>query len=438
MRRVASGSNDRLPPCLTAERQWSKYLLSARSSASVCLIVLTVYLLSSPLALADSEQVPAASSIGADGVRFKSDDEKLELRLRARIEGEFAIFGSNDALESRVGLLEDDAQFRRARIALQGAIGSRFHFKAGTDISDSDLSIETVYVGLRRLPHGLRVRAGHVKEPFAFEWTTLSRNGMFLERSVMSALRPSRNTGVLFNFAAPGGRSTFAAGLFRSIRGLEDYDVGKKPARAVTVRATALPWVDSRNNDRAIHIGVSYSQRRYLDGEVRLRAEPEIDLAPNFVDSGVLEASGGALFGLDFALLAGPWTLQAETIRASIDSHESDDPRFSGAYLALSWFVTGESRPYDRQTGRFGRLYPSRSFLAGNSERGPGAWEVVLRYSELDLNDGPIQAGALRGVTLGANWYLSPNVRILANVVHAERHDLGSVRIAALRFQMDF
>lgn len=418
-----------------------------------CIAALLLYLPIAPQTLADlgqpeplPEKMPGhapnqpqtAWTFGDNGLRFESADEHIQFRVRARLEGETAFFSSNTLLESQVGALDNDFQFRRARVAFQGSIGRRFQFKMESDYSDSDLSIETVYAGLRRLPHNLRIRAGHIKEPFALEWATSSRNAMFLERSVMSALRPSRNTGVVVYRGSRTGRATFAAGLFRSIRGLENHDVNKKPSRAATVRATALPWVDVDRENRAVHVGVSFSRRDYLNDEIHFRAEPELDLAPNFADSGTFNAAGSTLLGLEFALLAGPWSLQAETVRAAVDSPDAEDPRFDATYLALSWFITGESRPYDRRAGRFVRVHPNRDFLNGQTDRGIGAWEIVLRHSHLDLNDGTIEGGVLRGITLGVNWYLSSRVKILANVAQSEVRGSGSIRMAGMRVQMDF
>ena len=130
--------------------------------------------------------------------------------------------------------------------------------------------------------------------------------------------------------------------------------------------------------------------------------------------------------------------MQAETIYAEVDSDEDKDPLFKAAYLAVSWFPTGENRPYNFRTGRFGRVHPTRNFLSTKTDWGAGAWEIALRYSRLDLDDGPVKGGRLRGMTFGVNWYLNPQIKILANVVQSELRGSDSVRMAGLRIQMDF
>ena len=53
---------------------------------------------------------------------------------------------------------------------------------------------------------------------------------------------------------------------------------------------------------------------------------------------------------------------------------------FDGFYTSLSWFVTGESRPYDHQAGCFARVIPKRNFDWGRG--GWGAWELAAFYLE--------------------------------------------------------
>jgi phosphate-selective porin OprO/OprP len=46
-----------------------------------------------------------------------------------------------------------------------------------------------------------------------------------------------------------------------------------------------------------------------------------------------------------------------------------------------------------------------------------GAIELTARYSELDLSDEAVNAGRLDTTTLGVNWYLNPNTRVMLNYV---------------------
>jgi phosphate-selective porin OprO/OprP len=80
----------------------------------------------------------------------------------------------------------------------------------------------------------------------------------------------------------------------------------------------------------------------------------------------------------------------------------------------------------------------------GQTHWGPGAWEVAVRYSHLDLNSGGINGGIEDGVTLGLNWYLNTNLKIQFDYLHNNRYDLpagaipGNVDGLGIRTQFFF
>jgi phosphate-selective porin OprO/OprP len=101
----------------------------------------------------------------------------------------------------------------------------------------------------------------------------------------------------------------------------------------------------------------------------------------------------------------------------------SDEVTFLGAYGYLSYFLTGEHIPWDRETGQLGRVKPFENFFLvrqqdGGVCSGLGAWEVCIRYSYCDLTDGDIAGGVSSEVTLGLNWYWNEWSRMQFNYVH--------------------
>jgi phosphate-selective porin OprO/OprP len=103
-----------------------------------------------------------------------------------------------------------------------------------------------------------------------------------------------------------------------------------------------------------------------------------------------------------------------------------------------SSFATVESRPYDRTTGVFTRVRPRRdlSFSSG----GLGALELGLRYSHVDLNDGPVRGGIMDLSTTGLTWYWNANVKMKANYITGGVHggtQNGRVHIFEARFELD-
>jgi phosphate-selective porin len=53
--------------------------------------------------------------------------------------------------------------------------------------------------------------------------------------------------------------------------------------------------------------------------------------------------------------------------------------------------------------------------LSAHRPRGFGAWQAAARYNYLCLNDGQVNGGLLNGMTLGLNWLLTPNARLVFN-----------------------
>ena len=63
--------------------------------------------------------------------------------------------------------------------------------------------------------------------------------------------------------------------------------------------------------------------------------------------------------------------------------------------------------------GEFKAIRPNQYFDLSNGEF--GAWEISARYASVDLNDGDIMGGEEDALSLGLNWYLNRNVRIMAD-----------------------
>jgi len=191
-------------------------------------------------------------------------------------------------------------------------------------------------------------------------------------------------------------------------------------------------------------LGYSYQMRDEGQTDLRYRNRPETHLTDvRLVDTGTIDADGANLLNPEIALVWGPFSVQGEYFWTAVDSTEANDPSFQGAYLFGSWFITGEHRKYSTSSGKFDRVKPQSNFMDG----GLGAWELALRWSWLDLNDENVRGGEETNYTLGVNWYLNPNYRLLFNYIYADVEDRGSVEddfqdgnanIFAMRFQVDF
>ncbi len=152
--------------------------------------------------------------------------------------------------------------------------------------------------------------------------------------------------------------------------------------------------------------------------ELRYRVQPSAHITDaRVVNTGQIPADDADIVGLEAAAVFGPFSVQAEYITSLVSSDAAEDPVFSGYYVYGSYFLTGESRKYKPGSGAFSRITPRSEFHL--TEGGAGAWELALRCASVDLTDEDIEGGEPSDITLGVNWHLNPNVRVMFNYVYA-------------------
>ena len=157
---------------------------------------------------------------------------------------------------------------------------------------------------------------------------------------------------------------------------------------------------------------------------------------------------------VEAAFVYGPLSFQSEVFGATLARANDVTTDFYGMYAYVSYFLTGENRPYNRKLGVFDRVRPYEDFFHvrtcdGNCATGSGAWEIAYRFSYIDMLDGLTLPGAGRAAdhTFGVNWYLNPYTRIMFNYVHSQdtynktstsRISDGNIDEFMVRFAMDF
>lgn len=373
-----------------------------------------------------------------EGLRFETLDKKFKMQIGGRIMNDWTWWNDDDPSEVETFLeesLEDGSEFRRARLFVSGQLYERLKFKAQYDFAGGDAEFKDVYMELTKLGILGNLRVGHFKEPFSLEELTSSKYIQFLERGLPNAFAPSRNVGLMFHDHEFDGRMTWAIGMFRDADGFGESANEGGGEYNLTLRVTGLPWYENKGR-QLLHLGLGYTHRSPHEDTVRFRQRPEVHLSPRFVNTGHLAADAEDRLGAEAAVVFGPLSFQGEYMFSAVDALETEDPTFSGYYIQGSYFLTGENRKYKTSSGAFDRVKPKRNFIPGKS--GPGAWEVALRYSRIDLNDEEINGGQLDDVTLGLTWHLNPNTRVMWNYVLADLERVDNVQAFTMRFQLDF
>lgn len=361
--------------------------------------------------------------------------------------------------------LADGTEFRRARLFVEGDLNGYTRFKAQYDFADEiDRSatdsagntvqfddapaFKDVYLELHELPGVGAIRFGHFKEPFSLEELTSSNHNTFMERALPNLFAPSRNTGIMLHNQHAGGRLTWAVGGFAET---DDEGTARSGSTNISGRFTGLPWY--RDDNRFLHLGLGLSLRMPDAGTVEFSTRPEADLGGEPISTGTISnVDDLTLLSAEAAMVFKRFSVQGEYFRTDLDDGATD-PGFDGWYLYGSfWLTRRDHRSYDKSAGAFGRVQPATPFdpLKG----GAGAWEVALRYSQLDLSETPNGAapptgstaqvgGEIRNLTIGINWHLNDFTRFMFNYVNSELED-GSMNVTndanlyLLRIQVDW
>jgi phosphate-selective porin OprO and OprP len=159
-------------------------------------------------------------------------------------------------------------------------------------------------------------------------------------------------------------------------------------------RLTAVPyWSDGGAN--YLHLAVSGRYTGADAGSLRLRGRPESNVTAYDVDTDQLAGDHANALGLESAWGRGPLFVTTDYARAWLDAPASENPEFWGAYIVASYVLTGEDRPYDKKVAYARRILP---------ERKGGAWELVGRYSHVDITDRVVNGGRSIAGTIGVNW----------------------------------
>ena len=159
------------------------------------------------------------------------------------------------------------------------------------------------------------------------------------------------------------------------------------------------------------------------------------------INTGSIDARHADSYGFEFAAQKQNFLIQSEYENFGVDRDDGfSSPNFHGYYVFGTWTLTGEARKYNSQTAAFDAPPISHPFSLTNG--GWGAWELGLRYSDMDLNyqagaAGTAQAGSsIRGgdaqdFTAGLNWYINPVIRFMFDYQHVRIDRLSPATSAA-------
>lgn len=358
------------------------------------------------------------------GIGVKTQDGQFETRLRGRLMVDMAKYDGEPQIA-------DGTHIRRARLAWTGRMFGDWGFQLDYDFADGGKLRDSYlsYTGWELA----RLRVGLMEIPLGLQYRSSSKASQLIERSLLGAFGGDRYIGLM----ADTKHQHWSAAL-----GVFGDDANEQRERndegwGVGARLTVAPI---NHDSHVLHLGVS-SFHRHLNEMATLRfsEQPEARVAGfDIVDTDIIpSARTYTRTGVEWAAVRGRWSAQAEYMHTDVDRSRGPDLDFAGWHIQSGFFLTDDSLDYD--DGDFST--PSPNHRVGNG--GIGAWEVVARYSSLDLSDQDILGGEIASATLGLNWYPVEMLRFSVNYIHVldvkgGPHDSQQPQIFLLRSQWAF
>jgi phosphate-selective porin OprO and OprP len=296
--------------------------------------------------------------------------------------------------------------------------------------SDGAFRFNDVWMGWTGLGDWVGIYAGIMKLPMSQEETTSSRFIDFAERSVLNRITPGRDVQLQLRGALFDKVVEWALGAANGHTNRENQkftgDLNEEKDFFIRVMATPL-----KNSDMALfkqtRIGVDFSVGRRDNANTAIANVSSGDLGLPAVltftpPAGTFIKGNQSRLHLNYSWLYGPMSLRAEYAQVKADI-KGPAPIPQNNFIQRAWYVqatyllTGEEKTLEN------RIKPKNNFdpLAG----GWGAFELAARWAVIDCNDGKaagIVAAAnnhwTHEVTLGVNWWMTPNVRLMIDWEH--------------------
>jgi phosphate-selective porin OprO and OprP len=361
---------------------------------------------------------PTASlTVGSDGVNFRSANSNFVAGLHSWVQVDSRTFFQDEHAPGIDGFL-----LRRARLIFNGTVYHNFDYYMAAEFGGSTVQMVDAFINYHYRPE-LQVQFGKFKPPIGLEALQPDIYTFFNERSLATDLNPYRTIGAQFHGDALGGVVSYAAGVYNGLPDLNtttinaNYDNDLAFAGRVFVspfRQTAIAPL------KGLGVGVagSYEYDHTNAAAAGLTPGYTTDGQQKFFTySGTTVPNGqhwrlspqGYYFWGPLGFM-GEYVISDQRVQSLAVPHTSGDMHNTAWEVSGGWVLTGESDSYIG-------VIPRHPFSIENG--GWGAWQLVGRYAQLNVDDGafPTFASATGSASraeawaVGMNWYLNANLR---------------------------
>jgi len=404
----------------------------------------------------------AVVSASDKGFGFKNAKGDYEIRFGALIQADARWYASE--VQPGAGPV-DTFVFRRVEPTIQGSLGKLVGFRY-TPAFGSGTSFDTtdIYADLKFHP-AASVRAGKFKLPVGLENLQSSGALTFAERGLPINLVPNRDQGVQLFGEFAGGTTSYALGVFNGSSDRADAPAADtNDAKEYAARIFSEPFKNDPGFFQGLGVGIAgtYADEDFNPtgnsatalGNARSPGQLAIfayegattttPALPAAAASGehIRIAPQARFYRNNFGALAEYVTNKQELTRGA----NTRDLEHDAWQLQLNYVLTGEDAGYKG-------IKPKTPFKVG--EAGWGAFELALRYGQLDFDDDAFvgtstiaaggsaatpplrladptkQVSEARAAGLALNWYLTSNAKLALNYEHTRYEGGGGGSSAA-------
>lgn len=349
---------------------------------------------------------------GRDTFSITSPDKTFRLRVGGHLQADGKTF-PDDA-----HLLTDAFNIRRARPILEGSLGNYVDFRFMPDFGNGQSLVYDAYADVKVAP-SLVLRGGKFKTPLGLEILQNDADRTFIENALPSDLIPNRDEGFQI-YGDVAHRLSYQAAVVNGAPDGSNIDSSTHNGKDVVGRLFVTPFAPSGPEPlRGLGFGIAATSGRQDEGAALPIFKSTGGQAVFFsygTSSAATFADGRRLnYVPQLYYYAGPFGLMAEyassaqNVGATIN-HQTVIRNFDhhAWQTAGSWLITGEKKSYKSVVPRRG--------LENASNPGFGAWELVGRYTALNVDSAVFASGfadptesarAARAWAVGANWYLN-------------------------------
>jgi phosphate-selective porin OprO/OprP len=357
---------------------------------------------------------------GRGGFVFGTADGKTEVRMRAvlNFDGR-AYFGD-------VQPIPDTFLIRRARPFIEGTLFDLIDFRIMPDFAQGTPQLLDAYVELHPWKW-LKLRGGRFMVPVGLEWNQKDTVIMLAERSLATDLVPYRDLGLTLGGEIGLGKLCYSVGILNGAPdGANGPDFDPQTAKDYIARLFVRPFRGTKAGawtDLGFGMAASYGSAMGTAASSNLASykSPGQLAFFNYINDATMPTTAVVASGDRWRAAPqaywylGPVGLLAEYVYSSQQVQRADQRATienQAWNLTASFVLTLERNAYEGIAPKHPVDFHHKAF---------GAFEIVLRYSELRIDaeafptyaDPNKSARSARELAGGINWHLTESLKVM-------------------------